>query len=212
MKRRQLDLTLYLVADSDACLDRGLVETVRVAVQGGVSAVQLRDHRATTVQLYEAALELRAVLEGSSVCFLVDDRLDVAMAAGADGVHLGQSDLPAEAARAIAGPEFVIGWSVTNIVEAARAAAFPPGTIDYLGVGPVFPSRTKVDAASPIGIEVLRATCALSAVPCVAIGGITADRASELADTGVSGIAVVSAICSAEDPRKASAELRRWRG
>ena len=212
MKRRQLDLTLYLVADSDACLGRGLVQTVRAAVQGGVTAVQLRDHRATTRQLYEAALELRAVLEGPSLCFLVDNRLDVAMAVGADGVHLGQTDLPAEAAREIAGPEFVIGWSVTNVVEAATAAAFPPGTVDYLGVGPVFPTRTKVDAAPPIGIEVLRATCAVSAVPCIAIGGITAERISELADTGVSGIAVASAICSAEDPKGASAELRRWRG
>jgi thiamine-phosphate pyrophosphorylase len=212
MNRPRLDLTLYLVADGEACRDRGVVDTVRAAVAGGATAVQLRDHRATTRQLYEASLELRGVLEGSGVCFFVDDRLDVALATGADGVHLGQSDLPAEAARRIAGPEFVIGWSVTNFVEAAAAAAFPPGTIDYLGVGPVFPTGTKVDAAPPIGVEALRATCAASALPCVAIGGITADRVSELADTGAAGIAVVAAICSAEDPRAAAAELRRWRG
>lgn len=211
MNRPQLDLTLYLVADSDACGERGVVDTVRAAVQGGVTTVQLRDHRATTRQLYETARELRAVLEGSGVSLLVDDRLDVAMAVGADGVHLGQRDLPAEAAREIAGPEFVIGWSVTNLVEAATAAAFAPGTIDYLGVGPVFPTSTKVDAAPPMGVEALRATCAVSVVPCVAIGGIMRDRLSELAGSGIAGIAVVSAICSAQDPRVASAELRQWR-
>ncbi|MGA9078192.1 MAG: thiamine phosphate synthase, partial [Acidimicrobiales bacterium] len=97
------------MADVDSCGERGVTETVKFAVEGGVTAVQLRDHRATTRELFHTARELRELLEGTAVCFIVNDRLDVALAAGADGVHLGQSDLPAEAAREIAGPEFVIG-------------------------------------------------------------------------------------------------------
>ena len=93
----------------------------------------------------------------SGVGLVVNDRLDVAMAAGADGVHLGQSDLPVEAAREIAGPEFVIGWSVTNFAEAKIAADLPPGTVDYLGVGPIYSTQTKLDAAAPMGVEGLRA-------------------------------------------------------
>ncbi len=209
---RELDLTLYLVAGDAVCGGRGLLETVRVAVAGGVTAVQLRDHGATTRQLLDVALQLRALLKTTGVGLVVNDRLDVAMAAGADGVHLGQSDLPAEAARSIAGPDFVIGWSVTNLAEAESAAALPPGTIDYLGVGPVFSTQTKLDAAAPMGVEGLRHVCAVSAVPCVAIGGITADRAAELVAAGAVGIAVVAAICSAEDPRAAAAELRRRSG
>jgi thiamine-phosphate pyrophosphorylase len=209
---RELDLTLYLVAGDEVCGERGLLETVRVAIAGGVTAVQLRDHGATTRQLLDVALQLRALLKTTGVGLVVNDRLDVAMAAGADGVHLGQSDLPAEAARSIAGPDFVIGWSVTNLAEAESAAALPPGTIDYLGVGPVFATQTKLDAAAPMGVEGLRHVCAVSAVPCVAIGGITADRAAELVAAGAAGIAVVAAICSAEDPRVAAAELRRRSG
>ncbi|MFZ0058479.1 MAG: thiamine phosphate synthase [Acidimicrobiales bacterium] len=209
---RELDLSLYLVADVDVCGERGLVETVRAAVAGGVTTVQLRDHGATTHELLDAALALRDLLATSGVGLVVNDRLDVAMAAGADGVHLGQSDLPVEAAREIAGPEFVIGWSVTNFAEAKIAADLPPGTVDYLGVGPIYSTQTKLDAAAPMGVEGLRAVCAISSVPCVAIGGITADRVAELVGVGAVGIAVVAAICSAADPRAAAAELRNQCG
>ncbi len=209
VNRRELDTTLYLVADVDSCGERGVTETVKFAVEGGVTAVQLRDHRATTRELFHTARELRELLEGTAVCFIVNDRLDVALAAGADGVHLGQSDLPAEAAREIAGPEFVIGLSVTNLAEAEAARALPPGTVDYFGVGPVYPTGTKPDAAPPIGVRDLQAICGSSSVPCVAIGGITADRVAKLVDTGVTGIAVVAAICSADDPLAAAMELRR---
>lgn len=211
MSRPGLDLTLYLVTDTEACGTRGVTETVRAAVAGGASAVQLRDHRATTRELLDAACGLRDILAGSGVCFVVNDRLDVALAAGADGVHLGQSDLPAEAAREIAGPEFVIGWSVTNLAQAEAAAALPPGTIDYLGVGPVYATQTKLDAAPAMGLEALGAVCSLSPLPCVAIGGIDAEHVAELRAAGVAGVAVVAAICGAREPRAAAAELRgRW--
>ena len=208
MSRPGLDPTLYLVTDTEACGTRGVTETVRAAVAGGASAVQLRDHRATTRELVDAACGLRDILAGSGVCFVVNDRLDVALAVGADGVHLGQSDLPADLARAVAGPDFIIGWSVTSIAEANAAARFPAGTVDYLGVGPIFATPTKTDAAPPMGIEALREVCALSPVPCVAIGGITAERVADLTAAGAVGIAVVAAICAAEDPRGAAAELR----
>jgi thiamine-phosphate pyrophosphorylase len=212
MNRRALDPTLYLVTDVDACGARGVTETVKSAVAGGVTAVQLRDLRATTRELLNTACELRELLAGTPVCFIVNDRLEVALAAGADGVHLGQSDLPVEAAREIAGPRFIIGWSVTNVAEARIAASLPPGTIDYIGAGPVFPTPTKADAAPPIGVDGLRAVCALSSLACVAIGGITAARTAELFTTGIAGIAVVAAICAAEDPRAAAAELREQSG
>jgi thiamine-phosphate pyrophosphorylase len=209
--KRQLDLTLYLVADVEACGARGALATVRAAVAGGVTVVQLRDHRATTRELLSTALELRDLLAKEGIGFVVNDRLDVAMAAGADGVHLGQSDLPAEAARKIAGPELVIGWSVTNLAEAEAAAALPRGTVDYLGVGPVYATQTKLDAAPAMGLEALRAVCSRSPLPCVAIGGIDAEHVAELGTAGVAGIAVVAAICGARDPRAAAAELRgRW--
>jgi thiamine-phosphate pyrophosphorylase len=206
--RPGLDLTLYLVTDAEACGTRGVTETVRAAVAGGATAVQLRDHASTTRELVDAACGLRDILAGSGVCFVVNDRLDVALAVGADGVHLGQSDLPAELARAVAGPELIIGWSVTNVSEAQAAARLPAGTVDYLGVGPIFATPTKTDAAPPMGVEALREVCALSPVPCVAIGGITAERVADLTAAGAAGIAVVAAICAAEDPRGAAAELR----
>lgn len=208
MSRTDFDPTLYLVAGADVCAGRSLVEVVKAAVEGGVTAVQLRDHHATDRDLYETALRLREALADTGASLLVDDRLDIAMAAGVDGVHLGQSDLPAEAAREIAGSELIIGVSVTNLVEAAAAAASRPGTIDYLGVGPIFPTLTKPDAAPAIGVEGLHAVCALTTLPCVAIGGIRADRAPELISAGAAGIAVVTAICSATDPRAAASALR----
>jgi thiamine-phosphate pyrophosphorylase len=207
--KRQLDLTLYLVADVEACGARGALATVRAAVAGGVTAVQLRDHRATTRELLSTALELRDLLAKEGIGFVVNDRLDVAMAAGADGVHLGQSDLPAEAARKIAGPELVIGWSVTNLMEAETATAFPRGTVDYLGVGPIYATQTKLNAAPAMGVEALHMVCSISPLPCVAIGGIDAEHVAELAAVGAAGVAVVAAICGARDPRAAAGELRR---
>jgi len=208
VNRTAFDPTLYLVTDAEACGDRGVAATVRDAVAGGVTAVQLRDQRATTRAMCRAALELLEVLAGTGVALLVDDRLDVAMAVGADGVHLGQSDLPVVAAREIAGRGLVVGWSVTNLAEAEAAAALAPGTVDYLGVGPVFATATKADAGPPLGLDGLRAVCAVSTVPCVAIGGITAARRAQVLAAGASGIAVVSAICAARDPRAAAEALR----
>ncbi|GAA1843069.1 thiamine phosphate synthase [Microlunatus capsulatus] len=203
MSRPALDLDLYLVTDSALCGPRGVVETVRRALPGGVTAVQVREPRATTRELCALSRELLAVLAGTGVPLLVNDRLDVALAVGAQGVHLGQSDLPAEDAHRVA-PELLLGLSVSTPEQVAAA----PDWLDYLGVGPVRATATKPEAAAPLGLAGTAALVAAARVPCVAIGGIGPANAAEVRSTGVAGIAVVSAVCAADDPAAGAAALR----
>jgi len=207
--RPALDLSLYLVLDSALCGERGIVPTLRAAVRGGVSAVQVREPQAGTRQLCRIVETVQQALIGSDVALLVNDRLDVALALGADGVHLGQSDLPAAHARRVAGPDLLIGLSVSNLAEAQEAAALVAGTVDYLGVGPVFATATKPGAAPPMGLRLTTEVCAVAPLPCVAIGGIGPANAAAVRRTGAAGIAVVSAICAAPDPEAAAAALGR---
>jgi thiamine-phosphate pyrophosphorylase len=209
-------LRAYLVTDRHNYGGRTVVETVVAAVAGGVTAVQLRDPHASGRELCRIGESLLEVLEGTGVPLIVDDRLDVALAIGAQGVHLGQTDLPVPAARRIAGPELVIGLSTTNADQVVDALALPAGTVDYLGVGPIWATTTKADAKAPIGIAGLAASLAAASsgrrrLPCVAIGGISLERAPEVAATGA-GAAVVSAISGAPDPQAASARLARIMG
>lgn len=205
----RIDLGLYLVTDTALCGARGVPETVRAAVAGGVTAVQVRDSSASGRQLHELTVAVREVLAGTGVALLVNDRFDVARTAGADGVHLGQSDPPAGRVREIAGPEFVIGWSVSNAAELDAANLLPPGTVDYLGIGPVFTTPTKPDAPTSIGVDGLRDLVAGTDLPSVAIGGVHADNAAEVIGSGVDGLCVVSEICAAPDPEFAAARLRK---
>ncbi|SDT17632.1 thiamine phosphate synthase [Actinopolymorpha singaporensis] len=208
---RSLDLSLYLVTDTALCGPRGVAATVREAVAGGVSAVQLRDPGATTRDLLRTGAQVREVLAGTGVPLFVNDRADVAHALGADGVHLGQSDLPPEHARDLLGPRVWIGLSAHTSGQLDRALALPRGTVNYLGVGPVFPQATKPDAASPLGLAFLAelvATAAAGGLPSVAIGGIGPDNAAAVRATGVAGIAVVSAVCGRPDPAAAARVLR----
>lgn len=205
--RRPLDYSLYLVTDRHQCAARGVASTVAAAVAGGVTAVQLRDPQANGRELCELATSLRELLAPRGVALFVDDRLDVALAARCDGVHLGQDDLPVTAARKLAGPDLVIGWSVTSLAEAAAAARLPAGCVDYLGVGPVFPTGSKADAAAPMGTTTLARVVTESELPCVAIGGIGPDNVDSVLATGVDGVAVISAICSARDPEAAARHL-----
>jgi thiamine-phosphate pyrophosphorylase len=200
-----LDLSLYLVTDTVLCGARGVVETARAAVAGGASVVQLRDPHATTRELYDLAVELHAAI--GTAPLIINDRLDIALAAGAHGVHLGQSDLPVHKAREIAGPEFVIGRSISTVAEMEQANRLPAGTVDYLGIGPAFTTATKPDAGSALGPELVAELAGMTELPTVAIGGITAGNAAEL--SGVDGICVVSAICAADDPGGAAANLRK---
>ncbi|MDQ6838276.1 MAG: thiamine phosphate synthase [Actinomycetota bacterium] len=210
--RSPIDLRLYLVTDAALAAPRGLADTVRAAVKGGsgggATVVQLRDTTASGRQLYLAAVELLEVLAPTGVALIVDDRLDVALAAGAHGTHLGQSDLPADRARAIAGPDHLLGLSAANPDEMAVLDGWPDGTVDYLGVGPVRATSTKADAGAPIGLDGLRATCHRTSLPCVAIGGMDASNARAAMSAGAAGVAVVSAICGSADPAQAAADLR----
>lgn len=201
-------LDLYLVTDSGLCGPRGVVATVSAAVRGGVTLVQVREPTMTTRELCALVRAVQLALAGSGVPLVVNDRLDVALATGADGVHLGQSDLPPLDARRLAGPELLIGLSVSTTQQVQEACALPTGTVDHLGVGPVWATATKTEAAAPLGLAGTAALVALSTLDCVAIGGISAANAASVRATGVEGIAVVSAVCAAADPAQAAADLR----
>jgi len=209
MTRPALDLRLYVVADTAVCGTRTVVATILSAVRGGATAVQVREPLATTRQLCQLAQIVHHALASTGVPLLVNDRLDVALAVGAEGVHLGQSDLPATWARRIAGPDLLVGLSVSNLEQTAAANALPAGTVDYLGVGPVFATLTKPLAAPALGLELTARLAAGTSLPCVAIGGIDTGNAAQVRATGVDGIAVVSAVCAAPNPEAAAAALCR---
>lgn len=202
-----LNLSTYLVADPGLCGQRGVHDTVLAAVSGGVTAVQLRDKGASADTLHRLAAEVLRALDGTGVPLLVNDRLDVALAVGAHGVHLGQDDLDVEEARSLAGPQLLVGLSVSSREEMSAVNALPTGTVDYLGLGPVFATATKTDAMGPLGIDGLADLCRRTTVSCVAIGGIHAGNAEAVRAAGVDGVAVVSAICTASDPSEAAIAL-----
>lgn len=206
MSRPPFDLGVYLVTDRPALLGRDLLEVVAAAVAGGASLVQLREKAAATREFVELARAVLAVTRPRGVPLLVNDRLDVALAAGADGVHVGQDDMHPADVRALLGPDALIGLSVTGEAETRAAAGLP---VDYLGAGPVFATATKKDAGAPQGLAGLSRMVALAEVPVVAIGAITLANAASVLATGVAGLAVVSAVCSADDPAVAAAALRR---
>jgi len=199
------DWSLYLVTDRPLSLGRPIDEIVRAAVDGGVTAVQLREKECSTREFIALARELKGLLAPRGVPLLINDRVDVALASGADGVHIGQSDMAYRDARMLLGPDALIGLSVETSQQAAEAADWD---CDYLGVGPIFPTATKSDAAPAWGLDSLAGLRRTSRHALVAIGGINASNAASIAAAGADGIAVVSAICSAPDPRAAAADLR----
>ncbi len=192
---------LCLVTDRAIGHGRPLVETVMRAVTGGVTMVQLREKVATTRAFLEEARALKAVLADHGVPLVVNDRADIALAIGAAGVHVGQTDLPVEAVRAIVGPGMVIGLSITDAEQIARADA---GAADYLGIGPVHPQKTKPDASAPLGLGGFARLRRMTDKPVLAIGGVKADDVPMLVEEGATGVAVVSAIMGAEDPEAAA--------
>lgn len=199
-------LRLYLVTDRDLLAGITLPDLIDLAAAGGVSAVQLREKTAEGREFYQLAAELSGRLAARNIPFYINDRVDVAVAVPCAGVHLGQKDLPLPVARRILGPGKIIGLSVNNPVEALEGEA---QGADYLGAGPVFSTRTKTDLDPLLGPEGLSPIIRATPLPVVAIGGINAANAELLNGLGLAGIAVVSAICAAADPRAAAAELRR---
>jgi thiamine-phosphate pyrophosphorylase len=195
-----------LVTDAVLIGARDLAQTVLAAVAGGVTIVQLRDKTQPDETLTATARALRSHLAPLGIPLVVNDRIAVAEAAGADGVHLGQSDGKPAEARARLGADALIGLSVTDV---AQLPGVDPAVVDYVGLGPVFTTATKPDADTAIGLDGVRAICRQLALPVVAIGGIDAGNAGAVAAAGADGIAVVSAICAAPDPAVAAAALRR---
>jgi thiamine-phosphate pyrophosphorylase len=198
-------LRLYLVTDQSLLRGRTLADVVAAAVQGGVSCVQLREKQLGSREFLAQARMLKKLLAPHGVPLVINDRIDIALACGAEGVHLGQGDLSVEDARSLLPPDVFIGWSVESMDDVARSAALP---LDYLGVSPIFATATKTDTKTLWGLQGLAQVRAATALPLVAIGGIHAGNAREVLQAGADSLAVVSALCAADDPCAAALRLR----
>lgn len=201
----KFDLNLYLVTDVPEKCRLPMAETVLAAIAGGVTIVQYRSSNPDAGTCYKEALPIREACKRAGVSFIVNNRLDLALALEADGAHIGQRDLPVPLARKILGNDKILGLSCSNI-EQLRAV--DTTLVDYLGMGPVYPTISKLNAPPVLGLEGFSALAAQSKLPVVAIGGIDATRARAIRATGTAaGIAVVSAICGAENPTAAAQAL-----
>ena len=206
MNKQNIDYSLYLVTDRELARGRSTVEVVKAAVSGGVTCIQLREKDCSTLEFIEQARAIKNFLEEREVPLIINDRLDVALAVGADGVHLGQSDMPLEVAQKIAGPSMLIGISAESVQDAVEAEN---GGADYLGVSPIYATPTKTDTAPPLGIQGLREIKNRVKIPLVGIGGLNNSNAAEVIRNGADGVAVVSAIVAAEDPETAAMNLKQ---
>ena len=196
---------VYLVTDRDLCLGRPLDDVVLAAVRGGAGAVQLREKHASTREFLELARALVSRLQPMGIPLIINDRADIALASGAAGLHVGQSDLPPEDARRLMGENAIIGLSVETREELLAAEKLD---IDYVGISPVFATPTKTDTREPWGLSGLRWAREHSPLTLVAIGGIHRENAASVLEAGAHSLAVVSEICSAPDPEKAAEHLR----
>lgn len=197
-----LDLSLYLVTNNSEDEEKFL-NIIEESLKGGVSVVQLREKKAETLDFYNLALKVKEITQKYNVPLIINDRIDIALAIDADGVHVGQSDMPAKTARSMIGEDKILGVSAANIKEAKKAQR---DSADYIGVGAVYPTNTKDDATSVPKKELKEIVKSVD-IPVVAIGGITQENAHELNDYGIDGLSVVSAIMEAENPKIASKNL-----
>lgn len=208
--RPALDLSVYLVTDTTMCGELGVAETARLAVAAGATLVQVRDPDATDEQFVALATGVVDALRGTGVPVLLNDRVHLVAACGADGAHVGQSDMPVAQARALLGENALLGLSVTNeaqLLAATSGRDHPLGALDYLGLGPLRPTTTKPDHAPPSGLEGLARLAAGSPWPTCAIGGVKASDAAAIRAAGIDGMSVVSAICGRPDVTAATREL-----
>ena len=197
------DITLSPTVLCASCTEH-LCDIVEKAVSGGVTMVQLREKTADTHTFLERAFALKRLLQSTGVPLIINDRVDIALAVDADGVHLGQSDMPVTIARQLLGPDKIIGLSVENFEQIKEANRLD---IQYIGISPIFATPTKTDTKTPFGLEGARQAVALSTHPTIGIGGINASNIAAVRATGLDGVAVVSAIICAPDPKKAAQEL-----
>ena len=201
----QNDLLLYLCTDQGYLGERSFADIIEEAIDGGVTMLQIREKNACTREFFEIACVARNITKARRIPLVINDRLDVALAVDADGLHIGQSDLPLWAAKKIAGSKLFIGVSAGTVEDAL--AAEKDGA-DYLGIGAVFPTGSKDDAGSAIGLEGLARICAAVKIPVVAIGGIGLANAADVMKAGAAGIAVISAILAQKDIKAASETLK----
>ncbi len=191
---------LYIILDPSVCPERSLVDVLMASAEAGASLFQYRNKTALMKEAYQEALALRQAAAKAGVLFIVNDRCDLALAVDADGVHLGQGDLPLDLARKVMGPDKLIGISTHNPDQVRAASAGKP---DYLGFGPIFTPGSKLDHDPVVGLEGLRAIRALTSLPVFAIGGIQIGQVEDVMEAGANGIAVISAIVKAADIREA---------
>ncbi len=200
-----MDLDLYVITDEVIATGRTHAEIARLACDGGADAIQLRDKRCGTRAFCSTGREIRIITQKTGTLFIVNDRLDIALACGADGVHLGQEDLPINVARQIAPRPFVIGVSVGNVGEAIAAES---GGADYVAVSPVFATSSKSGAGPGYGLEALRKIRAAVSIPVIGIGGISRDNVGEVIASGADGVAVISAVVGQPDITEAARDLK----
>lgn len=206
MKLHNVDYSLYLVTDRSLARNRSNLEIVSAAVAGGVTVVQLREKNCSTREFIEQALAIKDFLKTRRIPLIINDRMDVAQAVKADGVHLGQTDMALAMAREIVGDAMIIGISAESLQDAIGAEK---GGADYLGISPIYATPTKTDTAPPLGPEGLQQIRNSVNLPLVGIGGLNRENAAEVIRNGADGVAVVSAIVAADDPKAAAGELKR---
>jgi len=202
--KADLDYSLYLVTDRPLCMGKPLEDVIAAAVAGGVTIVQLREKLSETREFVILARSIQKMLKPHRVPLIINDRIDIALAVNADGVHIGQSDMPYGIARRLLGAEAIIGLSVETPRQAEEAEGLD---VDYLGVSPIFSTPTKTDTYTEWGLDGLAELKRKSIHKLVAIGGLNTSNAEQVVQAGADGIAVVSAICSAEDPWQPAHEL-----
>ncbi|MBN1481680.1 thiamine phosphate synthase [candidate division KSB1 bacterium] len=202
--KSDIKLDVYLVTDRELSRGRSIDEIVTAAVKGGATIVQLREKFASTRDFIQTAERLKMILKPYNVPLIINDRVDVALAVDADGVHIGQDDMPYDIARRLLGPHKIIGLSVESIRDARDAEALD---VDYLGVSPIYFTPTKTDLKRQLGLAGLHKIRSFSRHRLVAIGGLNVSNAAEAIQSGADGVAVVSAICSADNPQAAASEL-----
>ena len=201
----QINYHLYLVTDEVERCRYGLVETVKRAVEGGVTLVQYRSEKLNHEEQKAQVLPLQAYLRSVGVPLIINDNVQLAVEIDAEGIHIGQNDMPVAEARALIGPDKILGLTVTTAEQMAKVDTT---MVDNIGCGPVFPTITKDDAPPPMGVEGWAKLARMSPLPIVAIGGLNKERTAAIRATGLAaGVAVVSAICAAEDPTQAAKDL-----
>jgi len=205
VQAKDVDWSVYVITDRRVAGERDILDVVRAAIRGGATVIQLREKEATTREMIRLGEALHEITRQAGIPLIVNDRVDVALAIDAEGVHVGQDDMPAAVARRLIGPDKILGVSAETVAQALEAQR---DGADYLGVGDVYGTPTKPNAGPPIGVEGLAEIARAVSIPVVGIGGITPENAAAVIDAGAVGVAVISAVVGAADPEAAARRLR----